>query len=55
MGARTRLNGAALNGALVVGGLVALVSGNLTAGVVVSAIMAVIGVLSGDIRFSGRK
>ena len=50
MGARTKLNGAALNGALLIGIFIALGSGDIMAGVVVGGIVVVIGVISGDIR-----
>lgn len=55
MGARSKLNGAALNGALIVGVIVTLASGDLLAGVVVGAILAIISVIAGDIRISGGK
>ena len=55
MGARSKLNGAVLNGSLLIGGLVALASGSPLTGVVIGAILAVISVIAGDIRLSGRK
>lgn len=55
MGARSKLNGAVLNGSLLVGGLIALASGSPLTGVVIGAIMAVISVIAGDIRLSGRR
>lgn len=55
MGARSKLNGAVLNGSLLVGGLSALASGSLLTGVVIGAILAIISVISGDIRLTGRK
>ena len=53
MGARSKLNGAVLNGSLLIGGLVALASGSPITGVVIGAILATIGVISGDIRLTG--
>ena len=55
MGARSKLNGAVLNGSLLIGGLVARASGSPITGVVIGAILATIGVISGDIRLTGRK
>ena len=52
MGARTKWNGAALNGALLIGIFVALGSGDILAGVVVDGLVVVI---SGDIRPSRRQ
>ena len=55
MGARSKLNGASLNGALLIGVLVGVASGNLLAGFVIGAILAGTSLIAGDIRISGRK
>ena len=54
MGARTKLNGAALNGVLIAAILVAIASGNIITGGVIGLILAVIAFVSGDIRLNGR-
>ena len=54
MGARTKLNGAALNGALLIGIFIALGSGDISAGLIIGGLVVVIGVISGDIRPSRR-
>ena len=55
MGARTTLNGAALNGALFLAILVAIASGNILAGGVIGLILTAVAFVSGDIRLPGRK
>ena len=55
MGARTKLNGAALNGALFLAILVAIASGNILTGGVIGLILAAIAYISGDIRLNGRR
>ena len=55
MGARSKLNGASLNGALFIGVLVGVASGNILAGLAIGAILAGTSLIAGDIRISGRK
>ena len=55
MGARTKLNGAALNGVLIVAILVAIASGDILTGGVIGLILAAIAYISGDIRLNGRR
>ena len=55
MGARTKLNGAALNGVLFVAILVAIATGNIFTGGVIGLILAAIAYISGDIRLNGRR
>ena len=55
LGARTKLNGAALNGVLIVAILVAIASGDILTGGVIGLILAAIAYISGDIRLNGRR
>lgn len=55
MGARAKLNAAALNTALAIAILIAIFSGNILAGAVVGGAVVVIQVVSGDIRPSRRR
>ena len=55
MGARTKLNGVALNGALFLAILVAIASGDILTGGVIGLILAAIAYISGDIRPNCRK
>ncbi len=54
MGAKNKLNAAALNGALVVGGLVGAVTGSWTAFFLCAAVLVASAVHAGDIR-AGRR
>ncbi len=55
MGARSKLNAAALNGALLTGVLVACFSGDLGAGILVGGFVVAIQLIGGDIRPSRRQ
>lgn len=55
MGARAKLNAAALNGALLIGFLVACATGDLGAGLLVGSFVVVIQLIGGDIRPSRRQ
>jgi len=55
MGARSKLNAAALNGALLIGVFVTCCSGDIGAGVLVGGIVVAIQLIGGDIRPSRRE
>ncbi len=55
MGARHKLNGSAVNGIVIVAGLIALVTGSGTVFGIAVVVLFVTSVIAGDIRLSSRR
>lgn len=54
MGAKSKLNSAYINGALVIAGMVGLITGSCTVFAVVCIVLIASSIVAGDIRSGGR-